>query len=295
MKVAIIILNYNSEDDTIKYIETIKDYEIINKIVVVDNKSTTENAFEKLLSLKNDKIDVIQSDKNGGYSYGNNYALKYLDEKQEKYDYIIISNPDVSVTENAIVECVNKLEEKEEIAVVAPRMFDVENKPIRRSSWKIRTPKLDMIHSTRLLEILFYKKLRNGEYSNEEYENPELEVEAISGAFFVIKSEIFKKINYFDDNVFLFYEEDILANKIKKIGYKILSLNNINFIHYESKTINKTHSYYRRIKQLYKSKMYYQKEYNKINKFQEIIFKILNIFRILELIIEIPIRKLLKK
>ena len=95
--------------------------------------------------------------------------------------------------------------------------------------------------------------------------------------------------------MFLFYEEDILASKIKQLGFKIFSLNNINFIHYESKTINKTHSYYRRIKQLYKSKMYYQQEYNKITKFQEIIFKILNVFRILELIIEIPIRKLLKK
>lgn len=294
MKVAIIILNYNSEDDTIKYVETIKEYEILNKIIVVDNKSTNNSAFEKLLSLKNDKIDVIQSDKNGGYSYGNNYGLKYLEEKEE-YDYIIISNPDVTVTQEAINECINKLEEKENVAIVAPRMFDKENKPIRRSSWKIRTPKLDMIHSTRLLEILFYKKLRNGEYNNEEYKKSELEVETISGAFFVIKFEIFKKINYFDDNVFLFYEEDILASKIKQLRYKILSLNNINFIHYESKTINKTHSYYRRIKQLYKSKMYYQKEYNKINKLQEIIFKILNIFRILELIIEIPIRKLLKK
>ena len=295
MKVAIIILNYNSEDDTVKYVETIKTYEVLNKIVIVDNKSTNNNAFKKLLSLKNDKIDVIQSDKNGGYSYGNNYALKYLEEKQEKYDYIIISNPDVSVTQKAIIECVNKLEQNKDVAVVAPRMFDKENKPIRRSSWKIRTPILDMIHSTRLLELLFYKKLRKGEYNNEEYKKSELEVEAISGAFFVIKYEIFKKINYFDDKVFLFYEEDILANKIKKIGYKILSLNNINFIHYESKTINKTHSYYRRIKQLYKSKMYYQQEYNKITKFQEIIFKILNVFRILELIIEIPIRKLLKK
>lgn len=295
MKVAIIILNYNCEEDTIKYVETIKKYEILDKIIVVDNKSITENAFKKLKKIKSNKIDVIQSDKNGGYSYGNNYALKYLDEKQEKYDYIIISNPDVSVTEKAIIKCVNKLEEKKDVAIVAPRMFDKDNKPIRRSSWKIRNPKLDMIHSTRLLEILFYKNLRKAEYSNEEYKNSELEVETISGAFFVIKYDIFNKINYFDDNVFLFYEEDILSSKIKELGYKILSLNDINFIHYESKTINKTHSYYRRIKQLYKSKMYYQKEYNKINKCQENIFKILNIFRILELIIEIPIRKLLKK
>ena len=295
MKVAIIVLNYNTEEDTKKYVNQIKDFEILNKIVVVDNKSTTENAFEKLLELKNDKIDVIQSDKNGGYSYGNNYALKYLEKDNENYDYIIISNPDININEEAIRECINKLEERKDVAIVAPRMFDKDNKPIRRSSWKIRTPKLDMIHSTRLLEILFYKKLRKGEYSDVEYKNSELEVEAISGAFFAIRYDIFKQINYFDEKVFLFYEEDILSSKIKKLGYKILSLNDIKFIHYESKTINKTHSYYKRIKQLYKSKIYYQKKYNNINKFEEIIFKILYIFRIIELLIEIPIRKLLRK
>lgn len=295
MKVAIIVLNYNTEEDTKKYVNQIKDFEILNKIVVVDNKSITENAFKKLLELKNDKIDVIQSDKNGGYSYGNNYALKYLEKDNENYDYIIISNPDININEEAIRECINKLEERKDVAVVAPRMFDKDNKPIRRSSWKIRTPKLDMIHSTRLLEILFYKKLRKGEYSVEEYKNSELEVEAISGAFFVIRYDVFKQINYFDEEVFLFYEEDILSSKIKKLGYKILSLNDIKFIHYESKTINKTHSYYKRVKQLYKSKMYYQRKYNNINKFEEIIFKILYIFRIIELLIEIPIRKLLIK
>ena len=295
MKVAIVILNYNSEEDTIKYVESIKEYKNLNKIIVVDNKSTNEGAMAKLKILENEKVEVIQSDKNGGYSYGNNYALRYLDNKNEKYDYIIISNPDVSVTEEAINKCISILNENKEVAIVAPRMLDKENKPIRRSSWKIRTPKLDMIHSTRLLEILFYKTLRNGEYSNKEYENEKLEVEAVSGAFFVIKKEIFKQIGYFDEEVFLFYEEDILSKKIKELGYKVLSLNNINFVHYESKTINKTHSYYKRIKQLYKSKMYYQKKYNRINKFQETIFKVLNVCRHIELLVEIPIRKLLKK
>ena len=40
MKVAIVILNYNSEEDTIKYVESIKEYKNLNKIIVVDNNST---------------------------------------------------------------------------------------------------------------------------------------------------------------------------------------------------------------------------------------------------------------
>ena len=90
MKVAIVILNYNSEEDTIKYVESIKEYKNLNKIIVVDNKSTNENAMAKLKILENEKVEVIQSDKNGGYSYGNNYALRYLDNKNEKKIFMLL-------------------------------------------------------------------------------------------------------------------------------------------------------------------------------------------------------------
>lgn len=150
MKVAIIIVNYNDVDDTIKYVETISNYNVINRIVVVDNLSTTIGAFENLKKLENEKVKVIQSEKNGGYDYGNNVGVKYLDSLGEKYDYIIVSNPDISVSEEAINKCLNILESDEKIAVVAPRMFNKENKPIRRSSWKMRTFWLDVVHSTRI-------------------------------------------------------------------------------------------------------------------------------------------------
>jgi hypothetical protein len=103
-----------------------------------------------------------------------------------------------------------------------------------------------------------------------------------------------KKFGFFDENVFLFYEEDILASKLKKIGFGEMSLNTVTFKHFESQSIDKTVNFFGKIKRLQESKMYYQKNYNNINKFQIIIFDILNIWRRIELLIEIPIRKILK-
>lgn len=295
MKVAVIIVNYNDADDTLKYVKTITEYETINRIVVVDNNSTTIGTFEKLKELENDKVNVIKSDKNGGYDYGNNFGIKYLDSIKEEYDYYIISNPDIEVSEEAIKHCLEVINLDENIGVISPRMLNKEGNPIRRSSWKVRTFGLDVVHSTRLLELVFYKILRNGEYSNKEYETEKLEVEAISGAFFIIRASIMKEIGLLDDNVFLFYEEDILAHKLKEKGYKTISLNSENFIHYESQTIGKSLSYYRKMNQMFTSKMYYHKTYNKINVLQSAIFHILNICRKIELIVEIPIRKILNK
>ena len=102
MKVAVIIVNYNDVDDTEKYVNTITKYDVINRIVVVDNQSTTAGTFEKLQELESDKVKVIKSDKNGGYDYGNNFGINFLKSLKEEYDYYIISNPDISVTEEAI-------------------------------------------------------------------------------------------------------------------------------------------------------------------------------------------------
>lgn len=295
MKVAAVIVNYNDVEDTLKFVREISEYEIINKIVVVDNLSTTAGAFEKLKSLETSKVNVIQSDKNGGYDYGNNFGVRYLELLDEKYDYIIISNPDIKITEKAIKNCLKIIKNDNNIGIVAPRMYNKDDKPIRRSAWKIRTFGLDVIHSTRLLELLFYKILRNGEYSQKEFEKEILEVEAISGAFFIIKYDVLKEIGLLDENVFLFYEEDILAKKLAEKKYKIISLNSEKFIHYESQTIGKTLNYYKKMKQMYKSKIYYHNTYNNINSAQRLVFKLLFVCRCIELIIEIPIRKLLGK
>ena len=283
MKTAIIILNYNDSDNTIKFVNNIKEYNILNTILVVDNNSNIGKELEKLDALKSEKVHVIKSDKNGGYAYGNNFGLKYL-EKLGKYDYVIISNPDIAVEEKSIEKCIDFLNNNKEAAIVAPRMYFI-NGPARRAAWKKRTIGIDMASSTRVTEALFYPIFKKGEYTKKDYLKNTLEVDAIAGAFFVAKFEIFKQMDYFDENTFLFYEEDIIGEKIRKAGYKLYLLNDISFMHYDSQTIGKTIKYINKIQILFDSKIYYHKEYNNANKFQIIIFKILKSIRKFEIYI----------
>ena len=226
----------------------------------------------------------------------NSSVLCYNKAKEQQYsgvyyDYVIISNPDIRIEDDAIKATLSFLERNEKAAIAAPKMLNKEGLPLRRSAWKIRTPGIDMVNSTRTTQLLLNPIFKKGEYSEEDYKREVLEVEAISGAFFAIKYEVLKEIDYFDENVFLFYEEDILATKVKELGYKVYSLNNVTFEHFESNSINKALSYYNKMKRLQTSKMYYQKTYNKINAFQNAIFIILNFWRRVELLIEIPVRK----
>lgn len=289
MKFAIIVLNYNDHENTLKYVNNIKDYECVDKIIVVDNNSTNKDEVHILKQVESDKVEVICSEKNGGYAYGNNIGLKYL-EKIGNYEYVAISNPDVYVDEEAIKNCIDYLKNHKKVAIVAPRMYFV-NGPARRSAWKKRAPLIDISNSTRLTELLLYYFFKKGEYTKKDYEKEDLKVDCIAGSFFIAKTDSLKKVDYFDEKTFLFYEEDILGEKLRQANLEIHLLNNIKFIHYDSQTIGKLMNMYRKIDILFDSKIYYQKTYNKIGIFRIMLFQFLRLWRKIELIFEIPILK----
>lgn len=295
MKTAIIVLNYNDSKNTINFVNSILNYDVLDKIIVVDNLSTKENELEKIKKLECGKVDVISSDKNGGYAYGNNFGLRYLDEKyQNEFKYVIISNPDVSVEEKSIATVINKMEQDEKIALASPRMFFISG-PARRAAWKKRTFLIDVANSTRLMQLILFPLFKKGEYSKKEYSNDVLNVQNIAGSFFIANHEIFKSINYFDENTFLFYEEDIISEKLKEKGYKILLFNNIHFMHYESKSIGKVMNLFKKIDILFDSRIYFHKTYNHVGIIGQALFQFLRICRKIELLIEIPFRKLINK
>ena len=108
-KIGMVILNYNDYETTFDMINQIKDYKVLNHIIIVDNHST-DLKYDKLKKLKSNNIDVIQTDENKGYAYGNNYGIKYLNDNYD-VDYIIISNPDILVNEKCIINLKEYLDE----------------------------------------------------------------------------------------------------------------------------------------------------------------------------------------
>lgn len=292
MSFAVVVLNYNDHENTIKYVKNISKYDIIDKIIIVDNHSTILNEVKILKELESEKVEVISSNKNGGYSYGNNIGLKYL-EKIGNYEYVAISNPDVFVDENTIKKSIDFLKEHKKVAIVSPRMHFISG-PARRAAWKKRTILTDIANSTRLTQLLFYYFFKRGEYSKKDYKNEALKVDCVAGSFFIAKYDALRKINLLDEKTFLFYEEDILGERIRKIGLEIYILNNLKFMHYDSQTIGKLMNVFKKQDILFNSRIYYQKEYNKAGLVTIFIFKCLKYWRKIELIFEIPIRKVIQ-
>ncbi len=268
-RIDLIVLNYNDYKTTSKFLEKIKDYKTIDHIVVVDNNSS-DDSYELLLKYKSDKIHVIKSEKNGGYSYGNNYGIKYA-MKEFNTEYIIISNPDVFFEEKVVDDMKKMYDKEERVAIVAPTMLI--NGELKWTSWKLPKFKDDLISLSDMLKrwlgdkTLYPKEHFNGEYSF---------VDVLPGSLFMIPANVMKKIGFFDEDVFLYCEEKMLSKRLLDRGYKNIILNNITYDHQHSVSIGKNINNSIKIYKLMADSTYiYNVKYNNIGFLKKAIYKAL--------------------
>lgn len=266
MKVGIVILNYNDLYTTKDILKKIKNFKSIDYILVVDNNST-DNSYEELKKINFKNYNVIKTDKNKGYAYGNNYGIKFLKDNYN-IDLVIISNPDVIFTDETIKE-LKKDFTKENVSLVAPIV--VEHGEFSRG-WKVPRYTDDLLSNITYFHKYLKKRL---DYENEYYENKKLvKVDAVHGCFFMVKVKDFFDINLFDENTFLYYEENIIGKKFKDKNYGVFIDNELNVIHNLSVSVDKTLNSLNKYKILKESQKYYEKKYNNINFFQMFLLRL---------------------
>lgn len=215
MKLAIIVLNYKNYNDTIDCVDKLLEIGVNADIVIVDNASPNE-AYrilrEKYEECNN--VSIIASEQNGGYSAGNNYGVRYALDKF-KSDTIAIMNPDIIVPDASVIERLySKLYSNDEYGIIGGVAITNNKFDINRCCWNI--PKgIDTV-----ITHFIKSKNQRGSYDYKWLNNGLIQTECIAGCFFMIKADVFCELGLFDENVFLYNEENILGIKLKKRGLK---------------------------------------------------------------------------
>ena len=267
-KLAMVIINYNDYDTTKKLIDNIKNYKVLDKIIIVDNAST-DNSYNKIKKLTNETIVLIRTDENKGYASGLNYGAKYAMGTLDN-PIIIFSNTDIIInSEDDLVKLRDTINTK--VKVVGPVVNEHGN---LNRGWKMTTPYIETLSNLPLISRYFKRKLLY--YTDDYYKGEISNVDVVSGCFFLVDGKTLKEINYFDENTFLYYEEFILSSKIKEKKKKVVINNEVEIIHDHSVTIDKSVKRINKYKILKTSQRYFVKNYLKANIFQLILLWLTN-------------------
>lgn len=271
MYVGIVILNYNTADDVIKAIDSIKTHVNYNyHVYLVDNCSKGECIKKLKAAYDNDLIvTLIISEENKGYSGGNNIGIKQA--IADGCDAILILNPDVEFQNDIVSIMVTEFTDS--VVCVAPKVFDLNGNDGQR----IR-PEYNFKYAFFNKKPLYYiRRLFKGDNYYKYDVNEKFVFEGFpSGCCFLMRSDAFEKVGFFDDNVFLYSEELILANKLTKLQMKCCYAPEAIVKHNEGTSTRKISTAFVDY-HMYASEYYLLKKYCDISKMQLRIIKILRL------------------
>jgi GT2 family glycosyltransferase len=222
LKLTISIVNYNAGDFLIRCVESIQKVssEAAIEVYVVDNNST-DDSIEKLKNKNlNLKIKYILNKENLGFGKAHNQVLTQIKE-----GYVLILNPDVELKTGDLKECLDYLEDHPEVGAVTPEILLTNGEVDLTAHRGFPTPWASFKYFVLKDDSLYHLSKLNLKEIHE--------VDAITGAFFLTKTEVLKKVGFFDEDYFMYAEDIDLCFRIKMAGLKIMYLPTIKVLHHK--------------------------------------------------------------
>lgn len=227
MDVSVIIINYNTFQLTCTCIESVIKYSqgFQYEIILVDNASSECNPNDFLTRFPS--IILVKSDVNDGFSKGNNRGIEVAKGK-----YILLLNSDTELTSNAILPCLEYLQQNKKTAVVTTKLIYPDGK-IQHTCQRFPNIVYNLLEKIRFQKFFprLGGKLMLGPFFSY---NETVKIDWTWGAFFMFPKNILNQLpNQKLNDAFFMYCEDVKwCWDFHELGYDIVFLPHGGVIHY---------------------------------------------------------------
>jgi GT2 family glycosyltransferase len=202
---------------------------------VVDNASTDGSAA--MVAERFPQVRLIRSGTNGGFSYGNNLALRAAGFAPEgapgpaPYRYALLLNPDTEIAPDALARAVAYADAHPDIGVLGVKLVREDGSLDLACRRSFPTPAVALYRMAGLSR-LFPKSRRFGRY-NLTYLDPGLtaDVDAVAGAFMLVRREAVSEAGLLDERFFMYGEDLDWALRIKQCGWRVVYYPEVQLLH----------------------------------------------------------------
>ncbi len=236
--VSVIIVNYNVKELLGNCINSVLSStgKLKLEVIVVDNNSFDGSADYINQKFKNNpSVRLIESKINLGFAKANNIGAKAANGK-----YLLILNPDTVVQEDTIEKTIDFYEKDSLCGGVSCKLVLPNGKLDLACRRSFPTPSASIYRILGLSKLFPRSKIFSRYNLTYLDENETYEVEAICGAFMLIRKDIYDKVNGFDEDYFMYGEDLDLCFRIKNSGYKIFYFAGTSTIHFKGESTRKS-------------------------------------------------------
>ena len=234
---AIIIVNYNTRDDLRNCLRSVRDSvgDLLAETIVVDNHSADGSA--EMARTEHPWVGrVIETERNGGYAYANNVGLcaagyAACERLEGLPRYALLLNPDTLLPEDALAQMVAFMDANPDIGVAGPKLIRGDGSLDRACRRSFPTPAASLYRLSGLSR-LFPRSERFGRYNLSHLDvDAQADVDAVVGAFMVIRREALEQVGLLDETFFMYGEDLDLCYRLKQRGWRVVYYPAVTVLH----------------------------------------------------------------
>lgn len=189
------------------------------RVVVTDNASGDSSVEQIQTAIETegwgDWVTLKPLERNGGFAYGNNAAIRPVLASPNPPPYILLLNPDTIVRPGALTALVDFMDEHPDVGIAGSRLEDPDGTP-QRSAFRFHSILSEFEFGLRLGVVS--KLLANWVVAPPVSDEVGL-TDWVAGASMIVRREVFEAAGLMDEDYFMYYEEMDFCLQAKKAGW----------------------------------------------------------------------------
>jgi GT2 family glycosyltransferase len=221
------------------------------EIFVIDNASN-DGSMEFLKPLF-PEIAFLQNTRNIGFAGANNLAVERCTG-----EFVLFLNPDTILSEDSLERCISFFRSKQDAGAIGVHMVDGAGRYLKESKRGFPGAWTSFFKMTGFAKLFPRSRIFSSYYLGHLDEKNSHSVDILSGAFLMIKKDLFDKLGGFDSRFFMYGEDIDLSYRILKEGYKNYYFSDTTIIHFKGESTNRD---YRNTKLFYDAMILFMRKH----------------------------------
>ncbi|MDL2293581.1 glycosyltransferase family 2 protein [Ruminococcaceae bacterium OttesenSCG-928-D13] len=204
------VVMYGGADETIRCIESLAVHTAGGLTLYLVDNASPDGALDTVMAHGVPHGTVVLARKqNRGYGAGHNAVLPMLNSR-----YHVVSNPDIEISSDVLNTMADWMDAHPGVAITAPKLCFPDG---REQLLAKRRPALLPLVARQTRWGFLEKYERRYLMLDRDLSYP-TDVQFISGSFFMIRTEVFRKMGGFDEKYFMYVEDADITQKALRHG-----------------------------------------------------------------------------
>lgn len=232
---TVVIVTWNVRQLTLNCLDTLFNGSegVDLEVIVVDNASV-DGTVESVEARYPD-VELVRNRENVGFPRANNQGLR-----QARGRHVLFLNPDTEVGEGTIAACVQELDRNPDVGMVGCRLMYPDG-TVQYEGGRRAYRLGHLVREALYLHMFFPRHSLFAHQLMGSWDHRDTrDVEAISGAFMMARRDLARTVGGLPEDLFMYHEDLSFCLRVRKAGYRIRYLGNVETIHFTRQSARKS-------------------------------------------------------